>query len=120
MGYAPDCWDATLAHFQSKGFTGQELMDVGLIIVHEAQPRRTCWPPCFDRFRNRLMIPIRDENGKMTGFGARILDPNDYPKFMNSPETPLFSKSRLLYGLDRARKPIRAATRPSSSKATWM
>ena len=63
----------------------------------------------FDRFRNRLMIPIRDENGKMTGFGARILDPNDFPKFMNSPETPLFSKSRLLYGLDRARKPIRAA-----------
>ena len=55
------------------------------------------------------MIPIRDENGKMTGFGARILDPNDYPKFMNSPETPLFSKSRLLYGLDRARKAIRAA-----------
>ena len=63
----------------------------------------------LDRFRNRLMIPIRDENGKMTGFGARILDPNDFPKFMNSPETPLFSKSRLLYGLDRARKPIRAA-----------
>jgi DNA primase len=55
------------------------------------------------------MIPIRDENGKMTGFGARILDPNDYPKFMNSPETPLFSKSHLLYGLDRARKSIRAA-----------
>ncbi len=55
------------------------------------------------------MIPIRDENGRMTGFGARILDPNDFPKFMNSPETPLFSKSRLLYGLDRARKPIRAA-----------
>ncbi len=62
-----------------------------------------------DRFHNRLMIPIRDENGKMTGFGARILDPNDFPKFMNSPETPLFSKSRLLYGLDRARKAIRAA-----------
>ena len=56
-----------------------------------------------------MMIPIRDENGRMTGFGARILDPNDFPKFMNSPETPLFSKSRLLYGLDRARKPIRAA-----------
>ncbi|MDO9348828.1 MAG: toprim domain-containing protein, partial [Anaerolineales bacterium] len=62
----------------------------------------------YDRFRNRIMIPIRDENGRMTGFGARVLDPNDVPKFLNSPETPLFSKGRLLYGLDRARKPIRA------------
>jgi DNA primase len=55
------------------------------------------------------MIPIRDENGKMSGFGARIVDPNDVPKFLNSPETPIFSKGRLLYGLDRARKPIRVA-----------
>jgi DNA primase len=63
----------------------------------------------YDRFRNRIMIPIRDENGKMAGFGARIVDPNDIPKFLNSPETPIFSKGRILYGLDRARKPIRAA-----------
>ena len=111
LGYAPQGWDAALGHFTGKGYTEQELLDVGLIVVHEEQrdtgapePRRT-----FDRFRNRLMIPIRDEMGRMTGFGARILDPKDYPKFMNSPETPLFSKSRLLYGLDRARKPIRAA-----------
>jgi DNA primase len=53
------------------------------------------------------MIPIRDENGRMAGFGARIVDPNDVPKFLNSPETPVFSKGHLLYGLDRARKPIR-------------
>ena len=63
----------------------------------------------YDKFRNRIMIPIRDENGRMTGFGGRILDPNDIPKFMNSPQTVLFDKGRLLYGLDRARKPIRAA-----------
>ena len=63
----------------------------------------------FDRFRNRIMIPIRDENGSMAGFGARIVDPNDIPKFLNSPETPIFTKGRLLYGLDRARKPIRTA-----------
>ncbi|HVN15521.1 MAG TPA: toprim domain-containing protein, partial [Anaerolineales bacterium] len=50
-----------------------------------------------------------DENGKMSGFGARIVDPNDIPKFLNSPETPIFSKGHLLYGLDRARKPIRIA-----------
>jgi DNA primase len=55
------------------------------------------------------MIPIRDENGKMAGFGARIVDPNDNPKFLNSPETAIFTKGHLLYGLDRARKPIRAA-----------
>ncbi len=102
LGYAPDSWDSALTHFKSKEYTEQELMEVGLISQRESGG-------FVDRFHNRLMIPIRDENGKMTGFGARILDPNDFPKFMNSPETPLFSKSRLLYGLDRARKPIRAA-----------
>lgn len=101
LGYAPDSWDATLTHFKSKEYTEQELMEVGLVSPRESGG-------FVDRFRNRLMIPIRDETGKMTGFGARILDPNDYPKFMNSPETPFFSKSRLLYGLDRARKAIRA------------
>jgi DNA primase len=102
LGYAPNSWDATLTHFKSKEYSEKELMDVGLISQRESGG-------FIDRFRNRLMIPIRDENGRMTGFGARILDPDDFPKFMNSPETPLFSKSRLLYGLDRARKPIRAA-----------
>ena len=102
LGYAPQGWDNALNHFTEKGYTDQELLDVGLISQRESGG-------FIDRFRNRLMIPIRDENGRMTGFGARILDPNDVPKFMNSPETPLFSKSRLLYGLDRARKPIRAA-----------
>ena len=63
----------------------------------------------YDKFRNRIMFPIRDENGKMAGFGARIVDPNDIPKFLNSPETPIFTKGKILYGLDRARKPIRVA-----------
>ena len=61
----------------------------------------------YDKFRNRVMFPIRDAAGKMTGFGARILDPNDVPKFLNSPQTALFDKSHLLYGLNLARKPIR-------------
>jgi len=102
LGYAPPGWDAALKHFSTKGYTEKELQDVGLVSQRDTGG-------FVDRFHNRLMIPIRDENGKMTGFGARILDPNDYPKFMNSPETPLFSKSHLLYGLDRARKSIRAA-----------
>jgi DNA primase len=111
LGYAPSVWDSALKHFTAKGYTEQELLDAGLIIVHEAGPDTGTpeYRKTFDRFRNRLMIPIRDENGRMCGFGARILDPQDFPKFMNSPETVLFSKSRLLYGLDRARKPIRAA-----------
>ena len=62
----------------------------------------------YDRFRNRLMFPIRDANGRMTGFGARTLDPEGMPKYLNSPQTALFDKSRLLYGLDRARKTIRS------------
>jgi DNA primase len=102
LGYAPQGWDNAFNHFKEKGYSDQDLLEAGLISQRDSGG-------FLDRFRNRLMIPIRDENGKMTGFGARILDPNDTPKFLNSPETPLFSKSRLLYGLDRARKPIRAA-----------
>ncbi len=102
LGYAPQGWDTALKHFKENGFTEPEMLEAGLVSQRENGS-------FIDRFRNRLMIPIRDENGRMTGFGARILDPNDVPKFMNSPETPLFSKSHLLYGLDRARKPIRAA-----------
>ena len=102
LGYAPDSWEAALKHFKDKGYAEQELLDTGLVSQRESGG-------FIDRFRKRLMIPIRDENGRMAGFGARILDPNDYPKFLNSPDTVLFSKSRLLYGLDRARRPIRTA-----------
>jgi len=112
LGYAPDSWDAALKHFTAKGYSGHELLDVGLASQRSADADTRHPSPdtrLFDRFRNRIMIPIRDENGRMAGFGARILDPNDVPKFLNSPDTVLFSKSRLLYGLDRARKPIRAA-----------
>jgi DNA primase len=102
LGYAPAGWEAALKHFREKGYTDRDLFDAGLATQRESGGM-------VDRFHNRLMFPIRDENGKMVGFGARILDPNDFPKFLNSPETPLFSKSKLLYGLDRARKPIRTA-----------
>lgn len=100
IGYAPNRWDALLNHFTAKGVGTAELLQVGLI--GESQEGRL-----RDRFRHRVMIPIRDEQGRMAGFGARILDPNDVPKFLNSPQTPLFDKGRLLYGLDRARRSIR-------------
>lgn len=102
LGYAPHGYDNLLKHFVPKGYGEQDLVDAGMLSEREDGSR-------FDRFRNRIMIPIRNENGKMAGFGARIVDPNDIPKFLNSPETPIFTKGRLLYGLDRARKPIRTA-----------
>ncbi|HJQ13375.1 MAG TPA: toprim domain-containing protein, partial [Anaerolineales bacterium] len=100
LGYAPSAWDSAIAHFTKRGYSEQDLAEAGMISPRDSGG-------FYDRFRNRLMIPIRDENGRMTGFGARIIDPNDVPKFLNSPETPVFSKGHLLYGLDRARKPIR-------------
>ena len=100
LGYAPNSWDAVLRYFQDKDFTVVELKDAGLLTEKEDGK-------VFDRFRHRLMIPIRDRRGRMAGFGARILNPEDVPKYLNSPQNPLFDKSRLLFGLDSARKSIR-------------
>ena len=110
LGYAPQGYDNLLKHFTPKGYNEQELIDAGMLSVRETDSQvSNNESRSYDRFRNRIMIPIRNENGKMSGFGARIVNPDDIPKFLNSPETPIFSKGRLLYGLDRARKPIRAA-----------
>ena len=121
LGYAPQSWDAALRYFKSKRYSEKDLLEAGLLterspeeagasaspageqLRHEAKPTRI-----YDRFRHRIMFPIRDERGRMAGFGARILDPQDLPKFLNSPQTPVFDKGHLLYGLDRARKAIRA------------
>jgi len=100
LGYAPKSWDSALNYFQNKDYSLGELKDAGLLSEKEDGK-------VYDRFRHRLMIPIRDRNGKMAGFGARVLDPDDVPKYLNSPQTPIFDKSRLLYGLDSARKDIR-------------
>ncbi len=102
LGYAPNAWDSALVHFTQRGYSEQDLAEAGLVSPRDSGG-------FYDRFRNRIMIPIRDAEGRMAGFGARIVDPNDMPKFLNSPETPVFTKGHLLYGLDRARKPIRAA-----------
>ncbi len=100
LGYAPEGWDHALKYFTAKHYSIDDLRQAGLL--SESEDGRV-----FDRFRHRIMIPIRDVNGRMTGFGARILNPQDLPKFLNSPQTPLFDKGKLLYGLDRARKAIR-------------
>lgn len=100
LGYAPDSWEATGDYFLSKGYSRDDLLEVGLVSARDSGG-------IYDRFRNRLMIPIRDRRERMAGFGARVLDPEDVPKYLNSPQTVLFDKSRLLYGLDQARRAIR-------------
>jgi DNA primase len=100
LGYAPPGYETVLAHFTAHGWGSEDLADVGLANKRDEGGY-------YDKFRNRVMFPIRDAAGRMTGFGARILDPNDIPKFLNSPQTALFDKSHLLYGLNLARKHIR-------------
>lgn len=100
LGYAPDSWDAAGNYFLSKGYTEQDLIDVGLVSERDSGG-------IYDRFRNRLMIPIRDRRERMSGFGARVLNPDDVPKYLNSPQTMFFDKSQLLYGLDQAKRAIR-------------
>ncbi len=100
FGYAPDSWDSLQKHLIARGIDPQAQIECGLLTEREGGGY-------YDRFRNRIMIPIRTMEGKMAGFGARILNPQDQPKFLNSPQTILFDKGRLLFGLDRARKAIR-------------
>ncbi|MEJ2262101.1 MAG: DNA primase [Anaerolineales bacterium] len=101
LGYAPESWEATTEYFKSKGYSEEDLLACGLVSERDSGG-------VYDRFRHRVMFPIRDERGRMAGFGARILNPQDVPKFLNSPQTVLFDKGRLLYGLDRARRTIRS------------
>jgi DNA primase len=103
LGYAPDTWEAGLDYFHRKNISDKELMDCGLIT------KRNEADGYYDRFRNRIVFPIRDASQRICGFGARALSNEDMPKYLNSPQTLLFDKSALLYGLDKARKPIRTA-----------
>lgn len=100
IGYAADGWQNMLTALTDLGYSEEELIEVGLVIRSEKGR-------VYDRFRNRLMIPIRDERGRVVGFGGRILDPEDTPKYLNSPQTPVFDKSRILFGLDTGKKEIR-------------
>jgi DNA primase len=106
LGYALDSWEALKNRLQGKGYTPQELEEAG-VVIHKEETGSY-----YDRFRGRLMIPIRDGQGRPIGFGARILreDPaHPGPKYMNSPQTPLFDKGNVLFGLDMAKKAIRDA-----------
>ncbi|MFE5342501.1 DNA primase [Isoptericola sp. NPDC056578] len=99
VGYAPTGWDALLRHLQGRGFTQAELVASGLV----SQGQRGI----YDRFRGRLVWPIRDVTGAVIGFGARRLyDEDQGPKYLNTPETSLYKKSQVLYGIDLAKKSI--------------
>lgn len=102
LGYAPDGWDHFLKFARGRQFEPELLERAGLI-----KPRRS-GKGYIDRFRNRLMFPIEDRMGRAIGFGARALEEDDEPKYLNSPETPLFSKGTCFYGLPHARDAIRA------------
>ena len=103
IGFALDSWDACRSHFNMQGYSDQELLAAGLLTENPDKGTK------YDRFRNRLMIPIRDVDGRIVGFGARTLEKDGIPKYLNSPQTDLFDKSHLLYGLDSAKRAIREA-----------
>ncbi|MET0533063.1 MAG: DNA primase [Steroidobacter sp.] len=104
LGYAPDAWDSVLKHLGGGDTDRARLLQVGLIIERDNKSGH------YDRFRDRVMFPIRDARGRTIGFGGRILDKGE-PKYMNSPETELFHKGRELYGLYEARQATRTLSR---------
>lgn len=106
LGHAPDGWDA-LGNALAPAFPEELLVEAGLL-----QPRpEGKGTGAYDRFRDRLLFVVRDERGRAVGFGGRALSPEGEPKYLNSPESPVFSKKRLLYGLFQAREAIRRRDR---------
>ena len=119
LGYAPDAWDALLKRFGTQEDERRRLFQVGLIVERSTggerpnggerastDERSNSAPRAagfYDRFRDRLMFPIRDSRGRVIGFGGRVIDQGE-PKYLNSPESPLFHKGRELYGLYEARQ----------------
>jgi DNA primase len=106
LGYAPAGWDHALKKFGTTDAGRQALLTAGLIIERNAEQEKSTSPGFYDRFRDRIMFPIRDSRGRVVGFGGRVLDQGE-PKYLNSPETPLFHKGRELYGLFEARQELR-------------
>ncbi len=99
IGFAPNSYEALGDHLRGLGFTAEELLASGLQVQGDRKP--------YDRFRGRLVWPIKDVTGQTLGFGARkLLETDQGPKYLNTPETPVYSKSKVLYGLDLAKRDI--------------
>jgi len=101
FGWAIQDWDTLLTHIKKKGLDTEPFLQTGLLIKHEEKNS------LYDRFRGGLIIPIRNSAGRLVGFAMRSLDKDDRPKYINSPESQLYHKSELLFGLHVARKAIR-------------
>ncbi|MGF1507391.1 MAG: DNA primase [Anaerolineae bacterium] len=100
IGYAPDGWQITSDYLLGLGYNRDDLIEAGLLVVNDRGHS-------YERFRNRVMIPIRNPKGEVVGFGARALEKDAKPKYLNSPQNRLFDKSSLLYGFSLARRAIR-------------
>ncbi len=100
LGFAPDSWEALSTHLRQKGATQEQLEKSGLVVKKDEGGS-------YDRFRGRLIFPVFDAQGKPIAFGGRTLDPEGEPKYLNSPETPAYTKGRHLYGLNLTRDEIR-------------
>jgi DNA primase len=98
LGFSPDAWETVKNYLLDKGYTEKEVAEAGLTVEKDEGGS-------YDRFRNRLMFPICDIQGRVTGFGARVLD-DSLPKYINSPQTFIFDKSSILYGIDKAKSAI--------------
>ena len=96
MGAAPNAWDRLLQEMTRRGYSKQELLAAGLIVANKNGG-------FYDKFRNRLMLPVLDHRGEVVGFGSRVID-NSEPKYMNTTETPVYHKRQVLYGLHLAKK----------------
>lgn len=103
IGYAPAAWDALLTDFGADAGMHQHLLAAGLVVAREGGGQ-------YDRFRDRVMFPIRDARGRVVGFGGRVMGQGE-PKYLNSPETPVFHKGQELYGLYEAKQAERRLTR---------
>jgi DNA primase len=105
VGFAPNSWDSLGAHLRGRGFSGEELAASGLVSTGERGS-------AYDRFRGRVVWPIRDVTGQTVGFGARrLLEDDKGPKYLNTPETAVYHKAQVLYGLDLAKREISRARR---------
>ena len=116
LGYAPAGWRSLVEHLTARGFTEGDLVAAGLAIAPESTAagegeRTGAARGAYDRFRDRVIFPTRDARGRMIGFGARALRPDDEPKYLNTPQTALFDKGGSLYGIDRAHEEARRADR---------
>lgn len=103
LGYAPDAWRSLLEELTSAGFAIPELVAAGLVKEADGKPGTY-----YDRFRNRLMFPIKDAAGRTVAFTGRALNPEDPAKYLNSPETELFKKSQILFGMHLAKDVVRS------------